>query len=126
MRHHLGTGVLGWSKDERQTDRYGCVLLFDRPDGDKIISINADHLVGKRGSLIAIVRDVHPSHTRNKYTGFTDPKVGEEITLGSGTLFEEGDAVGLTPPNPMKDKWLSYKALMRTYNCTVALYFAHR
>ena len=56
------------------------------------------------------------------------PSVGEEITLGAGTLFTDTDAdlglptaVGLAPDDHRDTDWLDPRALYRCHNQTVRL-----
>ncbi|WIV57911.1 hypothetical protein [Amycolatopsis nalaikhensis] len=58
----------------------------------------------------------------------TTPAVGEQITLGSGTVFTEPDpdtglptAVGLVPDDGRDEDWLDPRALYRCHNQTVRL-----
>ena len=130
----IGSGVLNWPSDERVGDRYGCVLLFTTPDSENQANFTpavfGEAMAGRKGSLLAI-----PIETRKSYhigdfcNGFapTVPEVGEEITLGSGTIFCETrngyDYVGLSPDDGRETFWLDPKALYRVHHQTVDLYF---
>ncbi|SEP50605.1 phosphoadenosine phosphosulfate reductase family protein [Amycolatopsis saalfeldensis] len=126
----LGQGQLWWPRSERQTDRYGTVFLLTGPDGDTYVSFgNAP--VGQPGRLVAVVVETRRSgHCGDiaRSLAPTTPTVGEEITLGAGTLFTETDAdlgvptaVGLVPDDQRDTDWLVPRALYRCHNQTVRL-----
>lgn len=126
----LGVGVLSWPRFERQTDRYGTVLLRTGPDGEDYASFEAAP-VGSRGQLVAVVLETRPSvHCGDFARGLvpSTPVVGDVITLGSGSLFTEADpdtgrpsTVGLTPDNGRDEDWLDPSALYRCHSQTVRL-----
>ncbi|HEX5116013.1 MAG TPA: phosphoadenosine phosphosulfate reductase family protein [Pseudonocardiaceae bacterium] len=126
----LGLGQLWWPRSERQTDRYGTVFLLTGPDADTYVPFeNAP--VGQRGRLVAVVVETRRSgHCGDiaRSLAPTTPTVGEEITLGTGTLFTETDAdlgvpsaVGLAPDDHRDSDWLDPRALYRCHNQTVRL-----
>jgi hypothetical protein len=126
----LGLGQLWWPRSERQTDRYGTVFLLTGPDADTYVPFeNAP--VGQRGRLVAVVVETRRSgHCGDiaRSLAPTTPTVGEEITLGTGTLFTETDtdlgeptAVGLVPDDHRDTDWLDPRALYRCHNQTVRL-----
>lgn len=126
----LGLGQLWWPRSERQTDRYGSVLLLAGSDADTYVSFeNAP--VGQPGRLVAVVVETRRSgHCGDiaRSLAPTTPTVGEEITLGAGTLFTETDAdldvpnaVGLVPDDHRDADWLDPRALYRCHNQTVRL-----
>jgi hypothetical protein len=121
----LGEGVLNWHRFERQTDRYGSVHL----DGhtDESVSMAAAP-VGTRGDLVAtILKTRHSGHIGDLFRGIgpSTPTVGEEITLGTGTLFVETsdslDSIGVKPDDDREYDWLNPEALYRCHNQTVRL-----
>jgi hypothetical protein len=136
MRHkiELGTGVLGWERSERVTDRYGAVLLMDGPNWDAKgikLAVAPEHL-GKLGKLVAEVLETRQSgHLGDWFHGVgpSTPTVGERIVLGTGKLFtgwsEDCNAttIGLKPLRPKKDFWLDPKKLYRAHDQTVRLVF---
>ncbi len=126
----LGQGQLWWPRFERQSDRYGTVFLLTGPDAEDYVSFeNAP--VGQPGRLVAIVvetrRSEHCGDIARSLAPVT-PTVGEEITLGAGTLFTDTDAdlgiptaVGLAPDDNRDADWLDPRALYRCHNQTVRL-----
>ncbi|SFQ74430.1 hypothetical protein SAMN05421810_1185 [Amycolatopsis arida] len=128
----LGRGQLWWPRFERQTDRYGTVLLCTGPDGEDYASFESAP-VGTRGQLVAVVLETRPSvHCGDLARGLapTTPAVGEEITLGAGTVFTETDpdtgrptAIGMAPDDGRDEDWLDPRALYRCHNQTVRLEF---
>ena len=126
----LGTGVLNWSKGERQTDRYGTVKLFVSPDqrDDNLVNL-LRNVEGQSGRLIAYVRESRDSyHVGDLHRGIgpVRPRVGERIVLGEGTLFFEPSdvgAVGLRPSDGRDTDWLDPRALYRAHHQTVDLIF---
>ena len=122
----LGTGVLNWDKGERISDRYGMVMLFDQPDPvRKAIRLNRSK-VGKRGRLIAVVRETRESpHIGDLFHGIypSTPDIGEEIVLGDGILFFFGESVGVLPQDRREYFWLNIHSLYRVHNQTVTLFF---
>jgi hypothetical protein len=126
----LGLGQLWWPRSERQTDRYGTVFLLTGSDADTYVSFqNAP--VGQPGRLLAVVVETRRSgHCGDiaRSLAPTTPTVGEEITLGAGTLFTETDAdldvpnaVGLAADDHRDADWLDPRALYRCHNQTVRL-----
>lgn len=128
----LGQGRLWWPRFERQSDRYGTVFLLTGPDAENYVSFeNAP--VGQSGRLVAVVvenrRSGHCGDIARSLVP-TTPTVGEEITLGAGTLFTDTDAdadlgvptaVGLAPDDDRDTDWLDPRALYRCHNQTVRL-----
>lgn len=126
----LGQGQLWWPRFERQTDRYGTIFLCTGPDGADYVTFESAP-VGSRGRLVAVVLETRPSvHCGDLTRGLAPmtPAVGEEITLGAGTVFTEADpdtglptAVGLVPDDGRDEDWLDPRALYRCHNQTVRL-----
>ncbi|WP_228714242.1 phosphoadenosine phosphosulfate reductase domain-containing protein [Prauserella endophytica] len=126
----LGQGQLWWPRFERHTDRYGTIFLCTGPDSEDYVTFESAP-VGSRGRLVAVVLETRPSvHCGDLTRGLapTTPAVGEEITLGSGTVFTEPDpdtglptAVGLVPDDGRDEDWLDPRALYRCHNQTVRL-----
>lgn len=131
----IGTGVLGWERHERVTDRYGSVCLMNGTTWTakgKNLRIN-EKRIGQRGQLIAEVLETRQStHLGDWFHGIgpSTPGLGERIVLGEGTLFTqygkdvEGTCVGVKPLDGRREFWLSPKALYRANNQTVRLLFA--
>lgn len=126
----LGTGALSWRTHERQTDRYGTINLDRAPhsaDFDPIPFTTAP--TGTRGRLVAVVLTARRSpHCGDWARGIapTTPIVGDEITLGTGTLIVEQSAhgtteIGLTPDDGRRHDWLDPHALYRCHSQTVRL-----
>jgi|SRR3989344_4564585 len=129
----LGTGVLGWDKHERVSDRYGRIYLLHSPDSGELVELT--HLkCGVRGRLIAIVKETMKSrYTGDFFHGISSktPKVGKKIILGEGTLFfrdyydrvGEYHRVGLQPDDGRETLWLDISAIYEASDQTVTLYF---
>jgi hypothetical protein len=132
----LGTGNLNWHPDERRIDRYGTVHLDQDHDDpycfDPVQFSEAP--VGEDGELIAVVLQTRrSSHIGDLFRGLqaTTPEVGDEITLGSGTLFVEDTPygpihVGLMPDDGRDNDWLDPDALYRCHEQTVRLEFRQK
>lgn len=137
----LGRGVLNWPRGERVGDRYGLVTLSptsggyndlpDKPAGS-YTALDATIQAGKRGRIVAVVLKTRQSHhIGDMFRGIypSTPKVGEEIELGTGTLFYEnpyGDAVigvGVKPDKPRNSDWMDPRKLYRCHDQTVELRF---
>lgn len=127
----LGTGVLDWPRIERQTDRYGTVLLFrhaDRSDPEqvKLESVEEDTY----GRLVAkVIEARRPILSGPKVDPMTVdlaslmPKAGQAFVLGKGYVFYEDGAFGLKPEDGRDERWLHVGALHRVHNQTVTLSF---
>jgi len=123
--YELGTGILNWYSKERISDRYGTVYLLtslENEDRVRFSRINS----GKKGRLIAIVKEIRQSdHIGDLYHGVfpKTPRVGQKITLGKGRLFFNDDGVGLKPDDGRKAQLLDIRALYKVHEQTVTLYF---
>jgi hypothetical protein len=127
----LGEGRLSWQRTERISDRYGAVILMH--DGDSWTepsgyAVFDPALTGRRGTLVAEVLETREStHIGDLFHGFspTTPAVGEQIRLGSGTVFVEyvNDiwTIGLRPRDGRDVFWLAPNALYRAHEQTVRL-----
>jgi hypothetical protein len=122
----IGTGVLDWDREERISDRYGSVMLLDRPQSyHKPLGLCRSN-ERKHGQLLAIVRDVRESpHIGDLFHEVypSKPNVGDLIVLGEGTLFFSADRVGLLPDDNRSSLWLDINALYCVHNQTVTLFF---
>jgi hypothetical protein len=130
----LGTGVLSWPRDERQTDRYGAIILaadWESYEQDKTTYVRFDEsLAGQHGRLQAVVIEARKSpHIGDLARGIfpQTPMVGEEISLGSGTLFfeacDDDRAVGVRPDDGRRHDWMDPVLLYRAIHQTVELRF---
>jgi len=121
----LGTGVLVWDGAERRSDRYGTVcLVASLSSKGKVRLVQAKE--GARGHLVAIVKETRQSrHIGDLSHGVfpKTPEVGQKITLGEGTMFFEGESVGLRPDDSRSTQWLDMRALYNAHDQTVTLYF---
>lgn len=124
-RDWIGRGVLNWRCHERITDRYGAVHLSQDRDGEELLYWSKA-LMGRRGRLLAIVRETRPSrHIGDFFRGFQPqrPSIGEELALGNGTVFlEHRTEIGLRPDDGREHDWLDPRALYRLHEQTVDLY----
>lgn len=57
MNHEIGQGVLAWPAVERQTDRYGAVLLSIGPDHCQVVVLDTLAAAGQCGRLVTVVLD---------------------------------------------------------------------
>lgn len=123
----LGNGVLNWPPAERVGDRYGLVKLFATPAWRDVVELELHGTEeGQRGRLVAVVKETRKSqHIGDLFHGvFPEmPNTGDKIVLGEGTLFYEGDSVGLRPDDGRETQWLDIRALYRAHDQTVDLYF---
>ncbi|MFD9964013.1 hypothetical protein [Amycolatopsis sp. NPDC058986] len=126
----LGTGILTWHPDERRTDRYGAVHLtrtLDNAAPDPVVFDTAP--VGAPGRLVAVIVGTRPAfHLGDLARGIgPDPAaVGDQITLGTGTLFVESSRygateIGVAPDDGRDDAWLDPAALYRCHSQTIRL-----
>lgn len=125
----LGAGVLGWPATERQTDRYGFIHL--NPGADDDFAPHRFDVVhaGTHGRLVAVVLETRPSpHIGDWARAFatTTPEVGEEITLGTGTLLVISSPclpflIGVKPDQDRPHNWMDPAALYRCHYQTVRL-----
>jgi hypothetical protein len=122
----IGTGVLDWDRKERISDRYGSVMLLDRPQSyQKPLGLCLSN-EGKHGRLLAMVREIRESaHIGDLFHGVypSKPDVGDIILLGEGTLFFSADRVGLLPDDNRSSLRLDIYGLYRVHNQTVTLFF---
>jgi len=128
----LGEGVLGWTRAEADTGRWGTVLLTDTT-GARFQFPAAP--TGQRGTLTATVL----AHRSGAYTGTRErpavghtAAIGEVIELGCGELFCDADiegaaavALGVRPPWTEAHHlgWLDPEALHRAVGQHVRLAF---
>jgi hypothetical protein len=122
----LGTGVLDWERDERISDRYGLVKLFDRAGPVKQQIALRRFKEGSHGRLVALVKETREStHIGDLFHRVfpAKPEVDEQIVLGEGTLFFEDGGVGLVPDDGRKTLWLDMNSLYRAHSQTVTLFF---
>ena len=125
----LGEGVLNWSRAERIGDRYGAIRLAATPWGDDYVTWQ-DAPAGAEGTLCALVVATRESgHIGDPFRGIgpSTPEVGDEIALGTGTLFTEDDdgvpVIGVRPDDGRDTDWMDPWALYRCHNQTVRLEF---
>lgn len=131
----LASGVFGWSREERCTNRYGKFEFRTEPyDGGVVADVSYDvdameALVGNKVRLVARVTATRKSgHCGDLYLGIkpSTPKLGEEIELGVGTLLiEAGDdtdcRIGLKPSDGREEFWIDPRILYRLHDQTVEL-----
>lgn len=121
----IGTGVLTWSPGERVSDRYGTVYLLSDLESNEVVGLT-DTTEGKRGRLIAVVRETRTSrHIGDLFHGvFPEiPEVGQKVVLGEGTLFFQDELVGVRPDDGRQTQWLNLRALYEVHEQTVTLFF---
>jgi hypothetical protein len=124
----LGTGVLGWSSFERQTDRYGSIHLnYNQDDPQRFDGAP----VGTSGVLKAEVVESRDSFHLGDFgrgMGPSKPEPGEVIELGAGVLFTEdiGHAVlvGVKPDDGREFDWMNPEKLYRCHGQLVNLIFS--
>lgn len=129
----IGNGLLDWPKEERVSNRYGCVNLYPSSEAEEAIELPWDLIRGqKKGTLFAVVKEVRRSNYSEDdiYQQFPNllrlktPAVGERIVLGSGTVFAgDYNAIGVKPDDPQREEeWLDWEALRRLHWQRVDLY----
>lgn len=128
----LGAGALNWHAGEGRTGRYGAVYLDRGPDGGPPDPAPFDAApIGSHGRLVAVVLGIRSSslHLGGLAHGVgpnVPTVIGEEITLGIGTLFVESSRhgyteIGVKPDDERDDTWLDPTALYRCHEQTVRL-----
>lgn len=130
----IGRGVMNWPRAERQTDRYGLIMLGD--DWEKYINDTGGYVpldesaAGQVGSLIAVVLETRDSpHIGDLARGIRPqtPTVGDAIVLGHGTLFfedcDDWRVVGVKPLDGRRADWMDPHMLYRAVHQTVEVRF---
>ena len=125
----LGEGVLNWSRYERIGDRYGAIHLSTTPDSEDYADWS-DAPAGTVGTIVAhIIQTRESQHIGDMFRGIgpSTPEVGEEIVLGTGTLFTQLDSgvpvIGVEPSDGRENDWMDPRALYRCHSQTVRLEF---
>jgi hypothetical protein len=130
----LGQGVLGWPAEERHADRYGLIHLSAVPDTANFTPVPFNTApVGAHGHLVAVVLETRPSPhigDLSRGVGPCTPTVGEQITLGIGTLFVVPwrwgfSLIGVKPDEDRHHDWMDPAALYRCHHQTVRLELRH-
>jgi hypothetical protein len=124
-----GTGILLWPSHERISDRYGTITLDRSPDGRGTPAAFTDPPLGTHGRMVAVILDTrHSPHCGDLVRGLSPltPMIGDEIALGTGTLFTEDTGpviteIGLRPDDDRTCDWLNPEALYRCHSQTVRL-----
>jgi hypothetical protein len=122
----LGTGVLDWGPEERISDRYGLVKLFEKPGPERSLVQLRQVSEMAHGRLIAVIRETRPPSHIGDLFHHIFPKPGEvnaSVILGEGELFFEDGGVGLQPVDGRDTLWLNITALYEVHNQTVTLFF---
>jgi hypothetical protein len=133
----LGTGILSWDREERQTGRYGFIYLLTTGNsvstGFYPAPIDVLHQ-GERGALVAQVtctrKSTHGGDPDRNILPRT-PRKGDCIELGTGILtfrddYEDGTAfvrAGVQPEDGRDMQWMNIRALYDVHEQTVSLYF---
>lgn len=141
--HLLAEGELNWSRGERQSDRYGAVLIqtggfFARTQEELAAELPAEYArfenapIGALGRLLVEVTATRESNhvgDLEREIKPTTPEVGEQITLGEGELFVEIDerenvaSIGVRPADGRETDWMDVQSLYRAHSQDVRLYF---
>jgi hypothetical protein len=130
----LGSGTLTWNSEERVSDRYGSVHLFNYENQEDTTLLLDFPLIkrlnGSLGNLKAsVIGTRQSSHIGDIFRQLqpVTPKINEVIMLGHGHLFYEKQqgilCIGLRPPQAREIDWLNPSALYRCHHQTVELYF---
>lgn len=129
----LGSGSLSWHSEERVSDRYGSIFLFNyEKQYDTTLLLDFQlikRLNGCLGTLKAsIISTRQSNHVGDIFRSLKPsmPKIGEVIELGHGNLFHEKSeflCIGLRPLNARVSDWLNPHALYRCHHQVVELYF---
>ena len=133
LRASLGPGQLNWLRTEGVSDRYGYVNLWKDGQEETYELPEAGKHQGKRGKLIAVVKETRNStHIGDMFHGIgpSTPDVNDEIILGEGTLdtYTDGDGwtcVGLKPDGGRDYHWLDVPMLYRAHDQIVELFFEY-
>jgi len=125
MKIVLGQGRLSWNAEERRTDRYGTVTLYD--NDDEPISLKQVR-EGRKGCLIATVTEPKVSgHIGDMFRNIRQehpPKKDDEVVLGIGKIFYMEDSrVGLEPVEKRDSDWLDPHQLYKVHDSIVVLCF---
>lgn len=119
----IGTGILNWNREERQSDRYGSIFLYDIQNEEEFSKIKK---AKGQGSLVVEVVNVRPiAHVGDFQRGIKPggSKKGLTLTLGSGKLFYKNECVGVEPIKARGSDWMDPKKLYQVHNQEVKLYF---
>lgn len=136
----MGRGPLTWNRNERRSDRYGCVYCHAISSAETPLELvelaymyeeTIKKYSGQKGKLTAeIVQTRKSSHVGDLFRGIFPhtPSVGDLIELGNGTLFFEttpGEyfGVGLLPDDNRETDWLNPQHLYNCHDQTVKLFF---
>ena len=129
----LGSGTITWTSEERISDRYGSIYLFNYENQDDLTMLLDFQLIkrfnGCLGTLKAsVISTRQSSHVGDMFRSLkpTTPKIGEVIELGHGFLFYEKNepiSIGLRPQKARVSDWLSPQSLYRCHHQVVELYF---
>jgi hypothetical protein len=133
----LGTGDLAWTKEERQSDRYGFLFLLRRGNSDaneeSAVILDTSY-EGVQGRLVAQVVEARPpSHPGDWVLRIFGraPSCGAVLELGVGRLrFLRGEEngepfiqAGIEPLDGRAVAWMDIQSLHDLWEQTVALYF---
>jgi len=126
LGEYLCSGRLLWEQEERETLRYGFIVIDGTCKRPKVMQ-----LIGKIGSLIAVVETTAISpHIGDNLLGFTPttPDVGEMIVVGENgeLIFSDKQLTfkfGLRPLDGRERMWLNVQNLYRLHYQIVKLYF---
>jgi hypothetical protein len=134
-KRQIGTGILTWNGEERRSNRYGVITLCaSNYDEDARAPVGWDEpllqeLNGKRVRLTATVTESRKSgHCGDRFLKVfpSQPKVGDSINFGVGTLTIESNeserAVALRPGDGRRELWIDPRKLYRAHDQTVILY----
>ena len=129
----LGSGTITWTSEERISDRYGSIFLFNyEKQYDTTLLIDFQlikRLNGCLGTLkVSIISTRQSNHVGDIFRSLkpSTPKNGEVIELGHGNLFYEKSeflCIGLRPLKARESDWLNPHALYRCHHQVVELYF---
>lgn len=118
----IGRGMLSWPREERISDRYGLISLYQDSEQLELGCPEDDS-----GSLIAVVTDSKPSpHIGDCFRGLTprQPSNGDIVVLGTGKVIGDPLHIGLQPDDGRESDWLNPRALYDVHGSIVELYFA--
>lgn len=128
------TGILSWPAEERRSDRYGMISLFEKDYNSTVtVKVNLDEILlgtmaGKQIKITAKVLEARESdHIGDLFRGLfpSTPRVGQVFSLGQGALvveeLEGRPLFGLKPTDNRDTDWFDPKKLYQLHDQTVEL-----
>lgn len=132
----IARGYLSWGRHERVADRYGCIVLGQDPDFNRVVEWPEaiQDLEGTPGRMTFEITETRPSeHIGDLFHGVVpiEAEVGSVVELGDGYFFvgESGSwakGVGVRPLSGESTLWMSLKGLYTAHEQEGILRFEPR